>query len=62
MKLLRLPEVINATGLSRSALYRMIAEGTFPSSIRIGGRSVAWCDEEVNAWIAERIRSHRNAS
>ena len=60
MKFLRLPEVISVTGLSRSALYRLIAEGTFPPSIRIGGRSVAWCDEEVNAWIEERIRSHRN--
>ncbi|MCD8512877.1 MAG: AlpA family transcriptional regulator [Nitrincola sp.] len=57
MKFLRLPEVVNATGLSRSSLYRLIEDGTFPSSIRIGGRSVAWCDEEVNAWIEERIRN-----
>ena len=49
MKFLRLPEVVNATGLSRSSLYRLIEDGTIPSWIRIGGRSVAWCDEEVNA-------------
>jgi len=55
MKLLRLPEVMNMTGLSRATLYRRIQEGTFPRSVSLGGRSVAWVDEEVCCWMQDRI-------
>ncbi|WP_036518945.1 helix-turn-helix transcriptional regulator [Nitrincola sp. A-D6] len=55
MKLLRLPAVINATGLSRSSLYRKIDAGSFPKSIRISQRSVAWSEEEVQQWIQQRF-------
>jgi len=55
MKLLRLPEVMNMTGLSRSSLYRRIQAGTFPRPVSLGGRSVAWVDEEVCSWIKECI-------
>lgn len=55
MKLLRLPDVLNATGLSRSSLYRKLDDGSFPTSIRISQRSVAWCEEEVQRWIEERM-------
>lgn len=53
--LLRLPEVKAHTGLSRSELYRRIAQGTFPAPIKIGARASAWSSAEVERWKAERI-------
>ena len=58
-KLLRLPEVTNQTGLRRAAIYARIAEGTFPSPVKIGTRAVAWPESSVQAWIAERITEAR---
>jgi prophage regulatory protein len=55
MRLLRLKEVLNRTGLGRSYTYRLIAEGKFPKSVPLGGRSVAWVEEEVEEWILARI-------
>ena len=34
-KIIRLKTVLDRTGLSRSTLYRKIAEGTFPPQVRI---------------------------
>ena len=53
--ILRLPQVINTTGLPRSSLYAKIAEGEFPAPIKLGQRSVGWSAAEVEAWIDSRI-------
>ncbi len=53
-KLLRRPAVEIATGLSRSTLYAMIADGKFPKSVLIGKRAVAWPESCVQKWIQER--------
>lgn len=56
MKFIRLNEVKAATGLGRSTIYKYIKLGMFPAAVNLGGRSVAWVEVEVQAWIAERIR------
>lgn len=56
MKFLRLNDVKALTGLGRSTIYKYIKLGAFPDSVQLGGRSVAWVEAEVHAWIAERIR------
>lgn len=53
--LVRLPEVKAHTGLSRSELYRRIAQGTFPAPVKIGARASAWSSAEIERWKAERI-------
>ncbi|WP_080477160.1 AlpA family phage regulatory protein [Vibrio cholerae] len=40
MRLIRLKEVIELTGLSRSCIYKYIEEGRFPRNVPLGGRSV----------------------
>ena len=54
-KLLRLPEVKHATGLSKSTIYARIAEGTFPKQIPLGPRLVVWVESDIQNWIAEQI-------
>lgn len=58
--LLRLPRVEAATGYKRSTIYRLIQQGEFPAPISIGARASAWVEEEVNAWIQERITESRS--
>ena len=53
-RLLRRPEVEARTALSRAAIYAQMSRGEFPRPVKIGRRAVAWREEDVNAWIADR--------
>lgn len=55
MKIMRLKEVIDTTGLARSTIYKYIGEGTFPKTVSLGDRCVGWVDSEVHDWILARI-------
>jgi predicted DNA-binding transcriptional regulator AlpA len=46
-ELLRLPTVLARVGWGRSALYKRVKEGTFPSPIELGPRARAWIGSEV---------------
>ncbi|QDX27029.1 AlpA family transcriptional regulator [Sphingomonas suaedae] len=54
-RILRLPAVLDATGLSRSTLYRKINQGTFPKQIAISARCAGWRQSSVNAWLMNPI-------
>lgn len=54
--ILRLPSVLQITGLSRSTIYAMMAEGTFPKPIKLGKRAVGWKDADVAAWVDDRAQ------
>ncbi len=60
MTVLRLPDVLKTTGLSRSTTYAMIAQGEFPAPIRLGRRAVGWIEDEVVGWLSLRIESRDN--
>ncbi|ODT70964.1 MAG: DNA-binding protein [Pelagibacterium sp. SCN 63-23] len=53
-KHLRLPAVIDATGLSRSTIYDMMKAGSFPRPVNIGMRAVAWPESAIAAWLQSR--------
>ena len=55
MRVIRLKQVIDATGLARSTVYKYIAESTFPKPIPLGDRCVGWLESEVHDWILARI-------
>jgi prophage regulatory protein len=50
-RIIRLETVLARTGLSRSTLYRKIAEGTFPAQIKISINGAGWRESEINRWI-----------
>jgi len=58
-RILRLPEVKDRTGLSRSTIYLRIKQGSFPTQIKLDGRAAGWIEEEVNGWIEQRIQQSR---
>ncbi|MEJ0087938.1 MAG: AlpA family phage regulatory protein [Pseudomonadota bacterium] len=50
-ELLREPEVLALTKLSRSQRYRLIAEGLFPAPVKIGKRASAWKASAIRVWL-----------
>ncbi len=54
LRLLRLPQVIELTGLGRDTIYRYIREGRFPAQRRISDRASAWRADEITNWIESR--------
>jgi prophage regulatory protein len=52
--ILRLPRVIELTGLSRSTIYELISKGSFPPGFPLGCRAVGWTSVDVAEWIDRR--------
>jgi len=57
--LIRLGRVKEKVGLQTTAIYTGMGEGTFPLPVRIGSRSVAWVESEIDAWISQRAAAPR---
>jgi len=56
---IRLSEVQRRTGYSKAWIYRLMGDGKFPSSIKIGSRSIAFVESEIDDWINQRIAESR---
>jgi prophage regulatory protein len=54
-RIIRLSTVLALTGLSRSTLYRKIAEGTFPAQLKISVHGAGWHQSAVDRWIADPV-------
>ena len=63
MKLIRLPETLAKTGLSRTRCYVLISNGEFPQPVKLGpnARAIAFPETEIDDWIAERIAEREAA-
>lgn len=51
---IRRPEVERLTGLSRSTIYRLMAENEFPRQIKLTAKASAWAEDEITDWLASR--------
>ncbi|CDH23555.1 helix-turn-helix transcriptional regulator [Xenorhabdus bovienii] len=56
---IRLPEVQRRTGYSKAWIYRLIKEDKFPKQVKIGSRSVAFVESEIDGWVDQRIAESR---
>ncbi|MGJ4931589.1 helix-turn-helix transcriptional regulator [Bradyrhizobium sp. HKCCYLS2038] len=54
-RIIRLKTVVARTGLSRSTIYRKIAEGTFPAQLKISSNGTGWHESEVSRWMADPV-------
>ena len=50
-RILRRTDVEYLTGLSRSTIYAMMAEGAFPKPLKLGKRAVGWPEKAVTDWL-----------
>jgi prophage regulatory protein len=58
IRMLRLPQVIDATGLGKTKIYELQGQGDFPMRVKITAHSVAWVEEEIQAWLSARIQAN----
>lgn len=58
--ILRLPAVKARTGLSRSTIYLRMSKNEFPAPISLGGRAVGWLENDVDAWLTEKVEASRS--
>ena len=63
-RLLRLPAVLEVTGLQKSQLFLAVESAIFPRPVRIleTGRAIAWVESEVADWIASRVAARDAAA
>ena len=54
-RIIRMKTVQSRTGLSRSTIYRKIAEGTFPPRIKISITGAGWHESEISRWVADPV-------
>lgn len=55
-KYMRLRDVIEVTGLSRSTIYDKMKGGTFPRPVNISARAIAWPESTIAEWLASRVQ------
>jgi prophage regulatory protein len=60
--LLRLADVMLATSMGSSTIYRKIAASQFPRPVRLGPGSVRWLASEVAEWISRLERTGSRAA
>jgi len=58
--ILRLPSVLERTGLSRSTVYLMMSRDEFPATISLGDRAVGWVESEIDQWLEEKISASKS--
>ena len=53
-RMLRVADVIDRTGLSRTTIWRKVRASAFPPPLRLGENSVGWPEAVINEWLDSR--------
>ena len=56
MKYLRIKQVIQKIGFSRSFIYAQMSKNAFPKNFKIGSRAVVWLEEEIDKWMISQCQ------
>lgn len=54
LAILRIQQVMELTGLSRTTIYEMKTKGTFPKQVQLGSRTVGWHRRDIREWLQTR--------
>jgi prophage regulatory protein len=54
-RFLSMRQVLERVGLSRTTLYERMDAGTFPQSVPLGPRRIAFVESQVDAWMTAQI-------
>ena len=55
-QMLRAPEVMARTGLSRVTIWRRVKAGKFPAPLVLGENSIGWTAQSIEDWLKNRPR------
>jgi prophage regulatory protein len=54
MRAIRMPEIQNRTGLSKTHIYRLIKLGQFPKPFKLSERAIAFLESDIDLWLEGR--------
>jgi prophage regulatory protein len=60
IKIYRINEVCEITGLKPSSIYKQIRLNLFPPGIKLTSRSTGWASDAIDAWVTSRIEGRAN--
>jgi prophage regulatory protein len=55
IKIYRIRDVCEKTGLKPSTIYKMVRENAFPKSIQLTARSTGWPSNLVGEWLDKKM-------
>ena len=59
LNILKLRQVTDKAAISRSSLYAKVKQGKFPAPVKLGERASGWIEDEIDAWIEQRIQARQ---
>ena len=57
IRVLRLCEVTEMLGVSKSTIYNWIKEGEFPPGLLLGPKTRGWLNQDIENWLFERTEN-----
>lgn len=60
MQLIKLPAVLKKIPVSKTTWYSLVKSGDAPAPIKLGARSVAWSEQQIDEWIKQRQNNASN--
>jgi prophage regulatory protein len=55
IRILRLPQVLQLTGLGKTTVYELQSRGTFPMRVKLTNHCVGWIAQDVQSWLEYRV-------
>ena len=52
-RFIRMDDLSNKVGLSRSQIYKLIQNEAFPRQLKIGSRISVWKESDIDTWMSE---------
>lgn len=57
IRMLRLSQVVEKTGLGKTSIYELQKQGRFPRGVNLTGHSVRWIEAEVETWLTRQAQA-----
>lgn len=54
MRVLRMADLVDKTGLSKSKIYQLIKKDGFPAGFKLGERARGFLEDDVDCWLRNR--------
>ena len=54
-RLISIADLLTQIPVSSATMWREIGAGRFPKPVRIGARRVAFFQDEIDSWLAQRV-------
>ena len=54
-RFIRMPDLRQKVGLSKSQIYKLIQQGEFPEPVKLGRKVSVWTDSDVEEWMSKQV-------